>query len=182
MRSLTEALLAVHDVLTAEGVVHALCGGLAANLYRDEVRATMDIDLYVDAGPARLVALAQRFAEQGWIAEPSWRAGEQLRLTHPDMPRADCLIAATDYERVALRRAVVATIEGRTVPVLASEDLIVFKLVAGRARDYEAVAAMLNTRTTAVDAAYVAEVLARLGFEDRWARAQAEAARERGPG
>src|SRR5438093_1102153 len=104
--TLTEALLAVDEVLAAAGVPHALCGGLAANLYREEVRATSDVDLAVAVGPARLIGLVRSFTDGGWRAEPYWRHTEQLRLTRRDLPRVDCLVATTDYERAAIDRSV----------------------------------------------------------------------------
>ncbi|HEX9711527.1 MAG TPA: hypothetical protein VGB52_03115 [Actinomycetota bacterium] len=178
--TLTDALLAVHDILEAVGVPHALCGGLAANLYREEVRATSDVDLAVAVGPAHIVDLVKRFADHGWRAEPYWRQGEQLRLTRGDLPRVDCLVATTDYERTAIERSTLATIEGHELHVLAAEDLIVFKLVAGRARDYEAVAAIINARGGRLDVEYIKGWLEQFGRPEAWARAVDEARREAG--
>lgn len=178
--TLTRALLAVHEVLDAAEVSHALCGGLAANLYREEVRATSDVDLAVAVGPARLVDLARTFIGKGWRAEPYWRRGEQLRLTRRDLPRVDCLVATTDFERAAIDRAVPVEIEGRELRVLTAEDLIVFKLVAGRARDYEAVAAIINARAGGLDADYITGWLEQLGAPEAWERALDEARREAG--
>jgi len=178
MNTLTDALLAVHEILAAAETPHALCGGLAANLYRDEVRATSDVDLAVIAGPARVVELVRTFGASGWEAEPFWRNGEQLRLTHTDFPRVDCIIATTDYERVAIERCAVADIDGREVGVLAPEDLIVFKLVAGRPRDFEAVAAIINSRGDTLDVEYITGWLEQFGETERWARAMDDARRE----
>lgn len=178
--SLTQALLTVHDVLDAAEVAHALCGGLAANLYREEVRATSDVDLAVVVAPARLVDLVQRFSDAGWKVEPYWRQGEQLRLTRNDLPRVDCIVATTDYERNAIQRAVSAEIEGHELAVLSAEDLIVFKLIAGRARDYEAVAAIINARLNRLDVDYITGWLEQLDAGDAWERAIEEARREAG--
>jgi hypothetical protein len=176
--SLTDALLAVHEILEAAGVPHALSGGIAANLYRAEVRATSDVDIAIVVGPARLVALVGTFARAEWKAEPYWRKGEQVRLTHDELPRVDCLVATTDYERAAIDHAVTAQIEGRGIRVLTAEDLIVFKLIAGRARDYEAVAAIINERGKQLDGAYIKAWLDQFGKADAWNRAIDEARRE----
>lgn len=178
--TLTDALLAVHEILDAAGVPHALCGGLAANLYRDEIRATSDVDLAIAAGPTRLVDLARTFTDEGWRAEPYWRRGEQLRLTRRGLPRVDCLVATTDYERAAIDGAVPAQIEGRSLRVLTAEDLIVFKLVAGRARDYEAVAAIINALSDRLDVDYITGWLDQFGVPQTWERAVEEARREAG--
>lgn len=178
--TLTQALLAVHVILEESEVAHALCGGLAANLYRDEVRATSDVDLAIAIGPARLVDLVRSFEDDGWRAEPYWRRAEQLRLTRHDLPWVDWLVAATDYERAAIDRAVPAEIEGRIVRVLTAEDLIVFKLIAGKARDYEAVAAIINARGGRLDVDYITGWLDQIGTPEAWERAEVEARREAG--
>lgn len=178
MNSLLDALFAVHDVLTGADIPHALCGGLAANLYREEVRATVDVDVAVAIAPARVVDLVERLEETGWTVEPYWHQGEQLRLTRKNLPRVDCILATTDYERHAIEQAVPARIEGRQVKVLTAEDLIVYKLIAGRARDYEAVAAIINTRGERLDTDYISGWLEQFGVADRWERAGEEARRE----
>jgi predicted nucleotidyltransferase len=178
--TLTDALLAAHDILDAAGVPHALCGGLAANLYREEVRATSDVDLAIAVGPARLVDLMRTFTDGGWRAEPRWRRGEQLRLTRRDLPRVDCLVATTDYERAAIDHAVPVEIEGHELRVSTAEDLIVFKLVAGRAPDHEAVAAIINARGRRLDVDYIKGWLEQFGAPNAWERAIDEARRESG--
>jgi predicted nucleotidyltransferase len=176
--SLTDALLAVHRVLDEDSIRHALCGGLAANLYRKEVRATSDVDLAVAVSPSRLIDVTRRFVDAGWDVEPYWSHGEQLRLNHENLPRVDCIIATTDYERSAIERAVPAEIEGNELKVLTIEDLIVFKLIAGRARDYEAVAAMISERGEELDVFYITGWLDQFGASDAWTRAIEEARRE----
>ena len=178
--TLSQALLAVHEILESAAIPHALCGGLAANLYRKEVRATSDVDIAIAVGPARMVDLVRTFDQRGWKPEPYWRKGEQLRLAHRDLPRVDCLVATTDYERAAIDRAVSAEIEGREVRVLTAEDLIVFKLIAGRARDYEAVAAIINARRGRLDIDYIKGWLEQFGTPEAWKRAVDEARRESG--
>jgi len=173
--TLTDALLAVHGLLDEAAVPHALCGGLAANLYRREARATADVDLAVVAGPSRLVALTRTFESQGWEVEPYWRHGEQLRLSRPDLPRVDCILATTDFERSAIERSVPFTIEGEELRVLAAEDLIVLKLAAGRARDYEAVAAVINSMGARLDVGHITGWLDQLGVSGAWERALEEA-------
>lgn len=176
--TLTQALLAAHDVLDAAGVPHALCGGLAANLYREEVRATVDVDLAVSVAPTRLIELVKTFSDAGWKVESYWRTSEQLRLTRNDLPRVDCIVATTDYERAAIDRSVRADIEGYKLRVLTAEDVIVFKLIAGRARDYEAVAAIINARRNRLDVDYITGWLDQFGAGDAWERANEEARRE----
>jgi hypothetical protein len=51
----------------------------------------------------------------------------------------------------------------------------VFKLVAGRALDYEATAAIVNSLGAELDGGFIQQQLAELGMEDRWRRALEEA-------
>jgi hypothetical protein len=64
------------------------------------------------------------------------------------------------------------------VHVVSPEDLIVMKLLAGRARDYEAVAAIINTRGDDLDREYITGWLFQFGQADAWDRALDEARRE----
>jgi hypothetical protein len=177
--TLTDALLAVHQVLEDARVPHALCGGLAANLYREEVRATSDVDLAIAAGPADLVGLVRDLESAGWRVAPSARAGEQLRLSRRDLARVDCLVATTDFERAAIDHSVPFVLEGVGLRVLTAEDLIVFKLLAGRARD-EAVAAVINGIGRSLDDDYIKGWLDQFGDAQAWDRAVEEARREAG--
>lgn len=168
-------MLAVHPLLETRGIGHALCGGIAANLYRAELRATVDVDFYIVCAATELVALTRLFEQEGWRVHPAWEQAELLRLEREDLPRVDLLIASTDYEKQAVGRATVVTIDDEEVGVLRPEDLIVFKLVAGRARDFEAVAAIINTLGDNLERDFIAKTLTGLGMEERWTRALAEA-------
>ncbi len=174
-RGLREALVAVHDILESLDIDHALCGGLAVNFYRDDLRTTIDVDLYLICSAPQLVSVAREFEARGWTVHPAWRQAELVRLERGDLPRVDLLVASTDFEQETIRRSVRMIVADRPMRVLAPEDLIVFKLVAGRARDYEAVAAILNSRRGKVDSRYVRRRLENLGMIDRWTRVVEEA-------
>lgn len=176
--TLTAALLEAHGLLDAASVPHALCGGVAANLYREEVRATTDVDLSIAVGPAGMVGLVESVEAGGWTTQVFEKATEQLRLSKEGSPRVDCIVATTDYERAAIDRARTVPIESHQIPVLTAEDLIVFKLMAGRARDYEAVAAIINAQSARLDTSYITGWLEQFGIEDTWDRALQEAERE----
>jgi predicted nucleotidyltransferase len=174
--SLVDAIKAAHRVLTSAGVAHALLGGMAANLYRREARATQDVDFAVKASAAQTIALIDAFREAGWEPQAGSTGSESLRLVHADMPRIDVLIAGTPFEESAIGRAAVLTLDGDEILIVTPEDLIVYKLIAGRAHDYEAVAAIINAIAD-LDTAYIEGWLRQFGFEDRWSKAKEEAAR-----
>jgi hypothetical protein len=173
---LIEALRQAHEVLDSVGVGHALLGGMAANLYRRQARATQDVDFAVAANAAETLAVVEAFRRAGWQPEVRSNKTEGLRLLHADLPRIDILVADTDFERAAIARAARLTVDDVELLIVTPEDLIVYKLIAGRARDYEAVAAMIDALKT-IDEGYVTGWLEQFGFADRWTRAKEEAAR-----
>lgn len=138
------------------GIDVVLIGAHAANRYRVEVRHTLDVDF-----------LASTLAG----AEDVLRdAGYQVRVVRdegaPYMIAArrgdaavDLLLAETDYQRLAMRRAVNG--------VLTAEDVIVHKLIAGRPRDLDDIASVLATGLP-LDEGYIEEHAAAWGVLDRW--------------
>jgi hypothetical protein len=70
--------------------------------------------------------------------------GELLRLRHAELGIADLLIAATEYQQEAIRRAPEEPLgNGESARVLTPEDVIVHKLIAGRTQDHADVEAIL---------------------------------------
>jgi len=171
---LIDALKQAHEILETSGISHALIGGIAANLYRRQPRATQDVDFAVRASAVEFARLTESFREAGWKADVRDQKRETLRLAHVDLPRVDLLVAGTDFEESAIRRAVKLTIDDTEMTIVTPEDLIVYKLLAGRGHDYEAVGAVLEALGE-VDEGYVRGWLEQFGMADRWQRALEEA-------
>lgn len=130
------------------GVAHALIGGLAVAAW-GAPRATEDIDLLADATRSSELDAALRHA--GF--EPEWRRGGPddpvpmlLRLRDAaGGPGVDVACVTRGWEREILERAVRVRIPGGPdVPVVAVEDLIVLKLLAGGPGDLADVADLLS--------------------------------------
>ncbi len=173
---LVDAILIAHQVLSSVGIAHALLGGMAANLYRKEARATQDVDFAMKASAVETVAVIEAFREAGWEPQVRSNRSESLRLAHPELPRIDILIAATPFEESAIKRAATLTLEKNEILIVTPEDLIVYKLIAGRPHDYEAVAAIIDAIAD-LDDAYIEGWLSQFGFADRWEKALEEARR-----
>jgi hypothetical protein len=108
--------------------------------------------LLVDLGPG-LDAVERAFREAGWTVRRATPGGEMLRARHPVYGLADLIVAGTEYERTAIARARADDSDPvRTVRVLAPEDVIVFKLIAGRAQDLADVEAILAAKPVLDDA------------------------------
>jgi hypothetical protein len=141
-RVFADQLAAVGRALASLGAEYMLIGGLAVGVW-SEPRATKDCDLSVRvlASPGELdAALSQAGLEvsRGVLARAQ-AYGEAVRLRRRgrgDEPIVvDLLFATTPFEIEALGRRQPLQVLGVEVPVVAPEDLFVFKLIAGRPQD-----------------------------------------------
>jgi hypothetical protein len=164
------ALEALREVLDALGIRWVLIGALAANRYRVTTRLTQDVDLLLaDAGPG-LGALERAFGAAGWSIRRASPGGEILRLRHPELGVADLIVAGTDYERETIARARPEALSpGAEVLVLAAEDVIVMKLIAGRTQDVADIEAILAAKPS-LDETYIATWADRWDVLDLWSR------------
>ena len=149
--------------MDAEGITYMLIGGQAVHLH-GEPRLTRDIDVTLGVDSSQLNRL--RAAMEGIDLTPSVadvetfvRRTNVFPLTDPrGGVRVGLIFPSTPYETEAIRRAVGVVFHGVTVRFAAAEDLIIHKLVAGRARDIEDVAGVL-ARHPSLDESYLARWL-----------------------
>ena len=136
-----------------------------AVLLHGEPRLTRDIDitLGVDASELKRVrTVMERIGLTPSVAdvEAFVRTTNVLPVSDPATAiRVDLIFSFTPYELEAIRRAVGVVFEDVTVRFASAEDLIIHKLVAGRARDIEDVAGLL-ARNPSLDETYLARWLA----------------------
>jgi hypothetical protein len=153
------ALAEVGALLDGLGIRWAVFGALAANVYRAETRFTQDLDLLLHDPAAGISSIEAALRAAGWEVRRAIPDGTMLRARHPDHGDVDLIVAETAYQVEALSRARVETLEdGKRVRVLAVEDIVLHKLIAGRARDLADIESILDA-LPAVDEAYL----------DRWA-------------
>lgn len=169
----TVALIAA-DAFEAAGHEYGLCGGLLTAAY-GEPRETRDADLAVIdvSAPQARDALAAR-GLRVLIAFENVRFGglmvsrltllgstsdtglNTVDLVRPRSPR---------YASLAVGRAVVSTLRGRPVRVLALEDFILFKVLSTRDRDIDDARSALGRSGTALDASVLEGEIAALAAE-----------------
>jgi hypothetical protein len=164
------ALEALGRILERLGIRWVLAGALAANRYRVTTRLTQDVDLLLaDHGPG-LAALERELRSAGFELRHASPKGEVLRLRHPELGAADLIAAGTGYERQAIARARSESLpSGVEVRVLAPEDVIVLKLVAGRAQDIADIEAILAARIS-LDEPYIERWAESWEVLDLWRR------------
>ena len=141
-RIFAEQLRSVAQAFASIGAEFMLIGGIAVGVW-SEARATKDCDLSVRvlASTAELRAALETAGlevTRGDLARAQ-SAGEAVRLRRrgrSDEPIVvDLLFATTPFELAALRRRQPVSVLGIELPVALPEDLLVFKLIAGRPQD-----------------------------------------------
>jgi len=136
---LVEAAIEVQAVLSRAGIRSCVIGGLAVQRW-GEPRATQDVDLSVLAPPGSeprpLDLLLAAFEPRRPDARSFAMIHRVLLLWAGNRVAVDVALAGSPFEQEAIERATEWTFEsGPGVVTCSAEDLILYKLVAGRARD-----------------------------------------------
>lgn len=131
----------IHRALDRAGFDHAVGGALALALHVGQARATNDIDLNVAADPQRpeeLFACLPKAIEIHEGAAESIRRDGQVRLIWPDpVTPVDLFLPQHDtYHRLVNERAIPAPALGEGIRAIAATDLIVFKALFNRPKDW----------------------------------------------
>lgn len=150
----------------ALGISWYLFGAQAAIVY-GVARLTADVDVTVHP-PARptgewLAGLEEygferRFADPAFVEQTRVLPMVHVRSGLP----VDMVLAGPGLEEEFLQRAVVRSVDGVPVPVVEIADLVILKVLAGRAKDLEDLAMLLRVHGEAIDADRVRTVLGML--------------------
>lgn len=130
-------------------------GGYAV-VYHGESRFTDDIDitLGIDSGmlPHLLSILGDDFAAR--VSSPEDFVDQTNVLPLRDRVNSvdvDLLFSFIDFERNAIQRAETVNLDGQPVQIVTAEDLIVYKIIAGRPRDLEDAKSILDRKRSSLD-------------------------------
>lgn len=138
---------ALARALAPLGVRWYVFGAQAAILY-GAARFTEDIDVTVELGNIQTSVLISALEKQGFVARiPDRSFIEQTRVV-PLVYQAtntplDVVLSGPGIEELFFEGARQIHVEGELVPVASPEDLVVMKVLAGRAKDLEDVVAVL---------------------------------------
>lgn len=159
--SLVDKIVAVHRALGVAGLPHAFGGALALAWCTQRARGTIDIDVNVFVGVARVDDVLGALAPSV-VADPAARrqlADEgQARLWWDTTP-VDVFLNTTEFHDAAATRARQERFAGIDVPFLACRDLAVFKAFFDRTKDWADLEEMAAAGTLDIES--VAGVLAR---------------------
>jgi len=156
------------QVLETHGIRFALIGGLAVSL-RGQPRMTVDVDLVILADIDQALRLAQELSSTPF--EPLFPGVEEVVARSFILPlrhratgiRVDVAIGMSGFERQAVSRATKVTIGDVRVPVVAVEDLLVMKALAGRPQDEQDIRGLVAAQRGAIDWPACLDVAEKLG-------------------
>jgi hypothetical protein len=167
-RGVLARLIAVHNSLAKAGLDHAVGGALALATYVYPPRGTVDIDLNLIADPsdpARVLSALPRQVQIHPGAGEELRSTSQVRLwwrsAELDTPIDLFLPASPMYHRLVVERAQPAEFLGTEIKVLTATDLMVFKMLFDRRKDWADIESLIRAHAgdTAEAAAWVAQVV-----------------------
>ncbi len=119
-----------------------IIGGQAVLLY-GEPRLTKDIDITLGVGVDEYESLLKAVTELGFktlVDKPDSFVKEFMVLPVSDEGsgiKIDFVFSFTPYEREAIKRANKITLGGKEINFASLEDILIHKIIAGRARDLE---------------------------------------------
>lgn len=143
--------------LDACAIPHAFGGALALG-YAAEPRATADIDLDVfldaDAPEPALKCLSDAGVILGPAATRDIQRAGQARLRFQGV-HLDVFFAVHPFYASCDRRAVTVPFDGGAIRVLSAEDLVIFKALFNRPKDWVDIDQILRVNGSQFDSSYV---------------------------
>lgn len=138
-------------------------GGAIALTYASEPRGTVDVDINVflpESAADRVLSVVARLGVEfdPTVARAEVLRAGQVRLRWGSVP-VDLFFAYDSFHDSCAARVREAFLEGEPIPVLSPEDLVVFKTLFDRPKDWIDIAQLLAVQGAAFDAAYVREWL-----------------------
>ena len=166
MIPLADKVVGLHRALARSKVPHAFGGALALAYYA-EPRATVDIDVNLFVGTDRYESVARPLrrlgatVDDGRVDNVVQRDG-QVRVFWERTP-LDLFFAYDPlHESCLARLRRVPFGEGAAIPILSGEDLVVFKALFDRPKDWSDIAEVLYARGPGFDAGYTLRWLRRI--------------------
>lgn len=145
----------MHAALAQAGIVHGFGGAIALAYAVDEPRATVDIDLNISGDPEHpepvLRALPPGVA---WGAADvvAIRREGQVRLWWDDTP-VDLFFPQHELHATVASRYRTVPFAGISIPVLSPTDIVVFKALFNRTKDWADIEAVVDAGTADISEA-----------------------------
>ena len=155
MSTLGRRLLAIHDGLRRTGIHHAFGGAIALAYCTEEPRGTRDLDVNVFVTPAEAASVFAALPTEVVVTEDDRQRvarDGQVRVWWDDTP-VDLFFDVHDFHRQVGAAVRMVSFLDRSVPVLACTDLVVFKAMFNRTKDWADIEEMIAAGTIDADRA-----------------------------
>ena len=154
--------------LDKDKIPYMVIGGQAVLIYgRPRLTQDIDITLGIDADDFAIVEKMCKKLRLNILPEKPEDFAKQTRVLPAEESkskiRVDFVFSFSEYERQALERIKLVQIDNYAVRFASCEDVIIHKIVAGRAIDEEDVKSILIKNKKSVDLKYVRKWLSELG-------------------
>ncbi len=161
--AVAELLAALSGVMQKMGVRWYVFGAQAAIVW-GRPRFSADVDVTAEIPPSAVEPFIESMEQSGFelrFRDPEFVAKTRvLPFSHrPSGLPLDVVLAGPGLEEEFLQRAVAVEIEGRAIPMISPEDLIVAKVLAGRPKDLEDIRGVLHERGESLDLARIRTTL-----------------------
>jgi hypothetical protein len=153
--TLGQRLLAIHDALRDHAIPHAFGGAIALAYCTEEPRGTRDLDVNVFVAPANASPVLAALPDGIVATDDDRRRIErdgQVRLWWDDTP-VDLFFDVHEFHHQVRAGIRFVSFLDRRVPVLACTDLLVFKAMFNRTKDWADIEEMIEARTVDPDQA-----------------------------
>lgn len=162
---ITSLIKTIAGKLDAAGIPYMIIGGQAVLFYgRPRLTRDIDITLGVDTDQfSRIEQICTELRLEPLADEPRDFAAKTKVLpvqARDSKVRVDFIFSFTPYETQAIGRAQEASLDDGPVRFASCEDVIVHKMVAGRAVDVEDIRHLLVKHRQSIDITYIEHWLA----------------------
>jgi len=150
----------IAERLDTDKIPYMVIGGQAVLIYgRPRLTRDIDITLGIDIDDFALIEKACKKLKLKMLpAKPEYFAKKTMVLPAEEQKsgvRVDFVFSFSEYERQALKKAKRVNVSNYPVKFASCEDVIIHKMVAGRAVDEEDVKSILVKNKSALDCKYI---------------------------
>lgn len=114
-------------LLEHAGVDYVLVGAHGISVWREEPRATQDVDLLIPSGHREKAGAALLRAHPDWERAKYW---EVWRFLHLGKVVVDVVLARTPFQKAILKDALRVEVQGQAIKVLSVESALAMKFNA----------------------------------------------------
>lgn len=159
MNKFEDALKDVQEFLKKQGVPYMVIGGIG-NLVWGEPRLTVDVDITVHISPVKerdfIREIESRFRILVENPDEFVKKTRVLPIEITENVRGDIIFSGLEYEKMAIERAVEVEIsKNMKVRVCTAEDLIIYKAISEREKDWQDIEGILLRRGALLDKKYL---------------------------